>query len=50
MGMSAMRASVPPVLTVRQVRAPGVGPQTMATPPLGRITWPVMKREASEAR
>jgi hypothetical protein len=24
--------------------------QTMATPPLGRMTWPVMKREASEAR
>ncbi len=49
-GMSAMRASVPLGLTVRQLRAPGDGPQTIATPPLGRITWPVMKRETSEAR
>ena len=46
--------SVTLVLTVRQVAATGrmvdPGRQTMATPPLGRSTWPVMKREASEAR
>ncbi len=39
-----------PVNRSQQDRVGGVKPQTIATPPLGRSTWPVMNREASEAR
>ena len=42
------RARQPLSGTAERPRVPVT--QTMATPPLGRITWPVMKREASDAR
>jgi len=51
-GSSAMGSSVARHLTRRQMctaRCPGRR-QCMATPPLGLMSWPVRKLDASEAR
>ena len=48
-GGSASRQVEHPRSRTPPAQRPGTA-QIMATPPFGRTTWPVMNREASEAR